>query len=242
MPAAEPQRLLDALSSPIRREILWLVWERELPAGDIAAAFSVTPPTISQHLAVLRDAGLVEMRADGNFRRYLARQDAFEGLEALLAHTGRWRPPEQPGEDAAEAVSVRVDRVVVASVAVDRDPVVTFSCLTDPERCSRWVGAPVTIEGDRFVCTTTSGLEWRGVRDLVAEPHLIALRWEADGDAAPVPGRGRTAYLRVAVAPTGALVEVHQHAATDEEAEQQGAFWQMALARLRANIGAALEG
>ena len=34
---AEPQRLLDALSSPVRREILWLVWDRELAAGDIAA-------------------------------------------------------------------------------------------------------------------------------------------------------------------------------------------------------------
>ena len=61
-----------------------MVWDRELAAGDIAAAFDVTAPTISQHLSVLRGAGLVTMRAEGNFRRYRARQDAFRGFEALL--------------------------------------------------------------------------------------------------------------------------------------------------------------
>ncbi|MDQ2813036.1 MAG: ArsR family transcriptional regulator [Actinomycetota bacterium] len=41
------QKVLAALSSPIRREILTLIWDRELSAGDIAAAFPVTKPTIS---------------------------------------------------------------------------------------------------------------------------------------------------------------------------------------------------
>ena len=77
--AVAHQDLLDALASPIRREILWLVWDRELPAGEIAAAFEVTAPTISQHLAVLKAAGLVEMRVDGSFRRYRAQRHAFDG-------------------------------------------------------------------------------------------------------------------------------------------------------------------
>jgi DNA-binding transcriptional ArsR family regulator len=66
---ADVQRVLAALSSPVRREILALIWDRELPAGEIAAAFDVTPLTVSQHLAVLRDAGLVTMTAQA-FRRY----------------------------------------------------------------------------------------------------------------------------------------------------------------------------
>ena len=41
------QVVLDAVSSPIRREILWLVWDDELAAGEIAAAFEVTAPTLS---------------------------------------------------------------------------------------------------------------------------------------------------------------------------------------------------
>ena len=52
------QKVITALTSPIRREILALIWDREVPAGEIAAAFAVTKPTISQHLAVLREAGL----------------------------------------------------------------------------------------------------------------------------------------------------------------------------------------
>jgi len=53
------QKVLSALASPVRREILALIWDRDLPAGEIAAAFEVTAPTISQHLGVLREAGLV---------------------------------------------------------------------------------------------------------------------------------------------------------------------------------------
>ena len=78
------QKVLAALTSPVRREILGLIWDRELSAGEIAAAFPVTKPTISQHLAVLREAGLAESTAVGTSRRYRARRDALRGLRAAL--------------------------------------------------------------------------------------------------------------------------------------------------------------
>jgi DNA-binding transcriptional ArsR family regulator len=62
------QKVITALTSPIRREILALIWDREVPAGEIAAAFAVTKPTISQHLAVLREAGLATATVAGNSR------------------------------------------------------------------------------------------------------------------------------------------------------------------------------
>ena len=126
-----PQRLLDALSSPVRREILWMVWDQELAVGDIAAAFDVTAPTISQHLTVLRGAGLVTMRAEGNFRRYRARQDAFRGFEALLSHTGRWAPPDRPADDG---VTVVESDVVALHVEVDQTPADAFSRLRRARR------------------------------------------------------------------------------------------------------------
>jgi DNA-binding transcriptional ArsR family regulator len=64
---------LRALAEPRRREILALIRDRELPAGDIARRFDVTRPAISQHLAVLRDADLVSERRDGTRRLYRAR-------------------------------------------------------------------------------------------------------------------------------------------------------------------------
>jgi len=78
------QDVLDAISSPRRREILRLVWERELSAGDIAARFEVSWPAISQNIAVLRKAGLVTERREANRRFYRADQQALGSLRAAL--------------------------------------------------------------------------------------------------------------------------------------------------------------
>ena len=60
------ETVIQALSEPHRREILRLVRDRELAAGEIAARFNATGPTISRHLSVLRQAGLVTERRDAN--------------------------------------------------------------------------------------------------------------------------------------------------------------------------------
>jgi DNA-binding transcriptional ArsR family regulator len=64
---------LRALADPRRRSILALVRERELAAGEIARRFDVTRPAISQHLTVLREAGLISERRQGTRRLYRAR-------------------------------------------------------------------------------------------------------------------------------------------------------------------------
>jgi DNA-binding transcriptional ArsR family regulator len=61
---------LKAVASERRREILRLVWDRELAAGELAQRFNVSWPAISQHLRVLKDAGLVTERRDGRRRLY----------------------------------------------------------------------------------------------------------------------------------------------------------------------------
>jgi DNA-binding transcriptional ArsR family regulator len=75
---------LRAIADPRRREILALIRERELPAGEIAARFDVTRPAISQHLAVLREAGLVTERRAGTRRLYRARPSGAAELRAWL--------------------------------------------------------------------------------------------------------------------------------------------------------------
>ena len=69
-----------ALAEPRRRAILQLVASDELPAGEIAGHFDVNRTTISQHLTVLKNAGLVAERRDGTRRLYRARPDGIEGL------------------------------------------------------------------------------------------------------------------------------------------------------------------
>lgn len=75
---------LQAISEPRRREILRLVWRQEMPAGEIASHFSVTRPAISQHLRVLREAGLVDERRDGTRRLYRARPQGLAELRAFF--------------------------------------------------------------------------------------------------------------------------------------------------------------
>lgn len=75
---------LQVVAEPRRRDILRLVWDRELAAGDIAARFDVSFPAVSQHLAVLRAAGFVSVRRDGRARLYTADRKALGPLRPLL--------------------------------------------------------------------------------------------------------------------------------------------------------------
>jgi len=75
---------LKAIAEPRRRQILTLVRDGELSAGEIAARFDVTRPAISQHLGVLKEAGLVRERRDGTRRLYQARPEGLEELRVFL--------------------------------------------------------------------------------------------------------------------------------------------------------------
>jgi DNA-binding transcriptional ArsR family regulator len=75
---------LKAIAEPRRRAILRLVADDELPAGEIAAAFDVSRTAVSQHLTVLRNAGLLTERRDGTRRLYRARPEGLDGLRQLL--------------------------------------------------------------------------------------------------------------------------------------------------------------
>jgi DNA-binding transcriptional ArsR family regulator len=75
---------LKALAEPRRRAILRLVSHDELAAGEIAAAFEVTRPAVSQHLTVLKNAGLLTERRDGTRRLYRARPEGLVGLREFL--------------------------------------------------------------------------------------------------------------------------------------------------------------
>jgi DNA-binding transcriptional ArsR family regulator len=75
---------LRAIAEPRRRQILELVRGRELSAGEIAAQFEVSRPAISQHLGVLKEAGLVDERRNGTRRLYRARPQGLVELKAFL--------------------------------------------------------------------------------------------------------------------------------------------------------------
>ena len=75
---------LKAIAAPRRREILALVRDDELSAGAIAAHFDVSRPAVSQHLTVLKEAGLVSERRNGTRRLYRARPEGLAELREFL--------------------------------------------------------------------------------------------------------------------------------------------------------------
>jgi DNA-binding transcriptional ArsR family regulator len=77
--------VLRAIAEPRRREMLLLVRDEPRSVGEIAAHFEITQQAVSQHLQVLKDAGLVAMRKDGQRRLYLVRPEGLATLDAFLS-------------------------------------------------------------------------------------------------------------------------------------------------------------
>jgi DNA-binding transcriptional ArsR family regulator len=77
--------VFEALADPTRRRVLELLSERELSAGEIAAAFTVSRPAVSRHLRVLRQAGLVQARRDAQRRVYGLDPEPLAELDSWLA-------------------------------------------------------------------------------------------------------------------------------------------------------------
>ena len=78
------EEAIRAIAEPNRRRILQLVTAKELSAGDIASRFEITRPAVSQHLTVLKGAGLVTERRDGTRRLYSIRPEGFDDLKSFL--------------------------------------------------------------------------------------------------------------------------------------------------------------
>jgi DNA-binding transcriptional ArsR family regulator len=81
-------QVAQAIADPTRRRLLELVRDREVPAGELAAAFAVSRPAVSRHLRVLRQAGLVQERRDGRLRLYRADPEPLAELRSWL--DGYW--------------------------------------------------------------------------------------------------------------------------------------------------------
>jgi DNA-binding transcriptional ArsR family regulator len=231
------QLVLDALSSPVRREILWQLWDQELAAGEIASRFEVGAPTISSHLAMLRDAGLVTMRADGNFRRYRARRDALRSVQALLASESTKWSPDRGAVEAGAAVDHDDGHVAEVATDVPVAPARVFGDFTEAEAWSRWLGVPVRIEGRHFSTTMEWGTRIRGTVVTHEDPPLIVFRWDFEDDAIPIPGDTVTALLEITPTETGSHVAVAQIVATREQAEFMHVAWGFVLGRYAASFG-----
>ena len=97
----EVDEAFRALAEPRRRAILRLVAQNELAAGEIAGAFDVTRTAVSQHLTVLKNAGLLSERKVATRRLYRARPEGLAGLRQFLDQI--WASSLEVARDLVEA-------------------------------------------------------------------------------------------------------------------------------------------
>jgi len=111
--AATTSDAFNAVAEPRRREILGYLALRERPVGAIVATLGIEQPSVSKHLRVLRDVGLVRVRRDG--RRMLYRLDA-EAIRPLHEWTGQferlWRHQLDRVKERAERTSAPEPRPI----------------------------------------------------------------------------------------------------------------------------------
>ncbi len=102
---------LAALADPTRRGVIDLLCERPRRAGELTAAFDMSPPAMSRHLRVLRTRGLIEeerVEDDARVRVYRLRHEPFRELQDWLADIEAWSG--QPGAFKAHAEGGRPAR------------------------------------------------------------------------------------------------------------------------------------
>jgi ArsR family transcriptional regulator len=87
--------VFKALADPTRRAILHLLRKEEMTAGDLASRFDMSKPTLSHHFAVLKDAGLITSRRDGQTIWYALNTTVLEDIVAWTIDLARGAKGEQ---------------------------------------------------------------------------------------------------------------------------------------------------
>ena len=89
------QKTLKAISDPVRREILNLLKEKKLSAGEITAHFSITAAAVSRHLAFLKDAQLIRDSREGKYIFYELNASVLEELMLWAADLKGGNPNDE---------------------------------------------------------------------------------------------------------------------------------------------------
>lgn len=222
------QRMIKVLSSPVRREILWHIWTAELPVSAILAKLTISGPTLSVHLAELRDTGLVTIRREGTKRWYRARPEAIAGIRRLFDETDKWGSAAEH-EEQRHAVGGLQQVVVVTAEAVCSVED-AFRAFTDAKIYGAFVGGDVTIEGDKFAANLEIGQIVRGTYIHTDAPSLIVMEWDFDFEGIPLPGELRRAHLIIMPnASGGCQLEITQFISSPQQEPYMTSAWRYVL-------------
>ena len=113
-----------AIADPVRREILLMLRDESLSAGQVADRFAISRPAVSRHLRVLREAGLVRDAADGRRRVYTLVTDPLDELAGWLGRLMRPSPwPHRLDALETEVYRTRRERHTAAGRHPDQEEI-----------------------------------------------------------------------------------------------------------------------
>ena len=192
--------LLSAVLEPRRRAILSLLQaEGGMPVGELARNFDVSRPAISQHLAVLKDAGLVRMRSEKGRNSYAVVEDRIGDARRAIAELGS----DLPG---AEPPLPRPDLALEQHAAAPAERV--FAAAATKAGQALWLGqaAGDAEEGGRFRVDLGGDIA-AGTYHAVEAPRHLAFGWGQEGGGPFGPDTSRV-DLRFSRTPDGTLIRL----------------------------------
>jgi uncharacterized protein (TIGR03086 family) len=217
--------LVAILSEPNRRRLLELLLAGEQPVSRLTAQFGVTRSAISQHLGVLSNAGLVQVRQQGRFRYY--RLDP-EGMAALRdALDVFWTHELEQLATARQPERGDHDMTAEKSVLVPLDPDETFALLTEPERLRRWQALTARVElraGGQYRWTINPGHTASGTITEVEPGRRIVFTWGWE-DSDDLPPGASTVTITLEPAEGGTNVRLVHSGLTPEQASGHLEGW-----------------
>lgn len=192
------ESVLKAIAEPSRRRILELVATEELTAGEIAGNFAVTRSAVSQHLTVLKGAGLISERRHGTQRLYRTRREGIAETKLFLESfwDDRLRRLRRAAEDTATADAITERLAVQREVAVAAPVETVWELLVDSEQITQWMGVSALFDlspGGSYRIEVVPGHVAAGEFIAIDPPRRLAYTWGWEsGDAAQVVPAGST--------------------------------------------------
>lgn len=235
---------LKALADENRRRILQLIAHGEMSVGELVRDLAITQPAVSQHLAVLREAGLVRERKDANRRFYRMRPDGMAAVRLFFDHF--WDERLDGLREAAEndrllpAVAkdqrITIEREVVIAAPVD----VVWRYLTEAGKLVQWMGVSARIDatrGSAYDIEVVPGRHVTGVILAVDPPARLVQSWGWDGVGSVVSGSTIVTFDLMPVV-TGTLLHLtHSDLPTPGATGTHSRGWQHYLERLQRAAG-----
>ena len=181
-------QIFEAISDPTRQRIMALLLAGERPVGDLVDALGVAQPSVSKHLARLKAAGLVDLRADAQRRVYRLTPEPLRGV-------GEWLAPyiDAPKTDETVVLSAFEARPAGWSVVLEAPTAASvddlWAAITEPEQLGLWLGATAIDprrRGRILARFMGSSLVMGGKIHTWAPPQQMAYRWRL-GEAVESP-------------------------------------------------------